>query len=103
MAEPALLQDWVAWRRERPVSVANALRQLRAAARYRAPAVRPPVPLLVLASAGDDLVDPRCSQALASAWHCALAIHRDGGHDLPLDDPQWVVRTLTDWLDGTVA
>ena len=48
----ALLDDWVAWHREAPVSAANALRQLAAALRYRAPAIRPAMPLLVLATCG---------------------------------------------------
>ena len=37
----------MAWHREAPVSAANALRQLAAALRYRAPAIRPAMPLLV--------------------------------------------------------
>lgn len=90
----ALLRDWTAWRRECPVSRANALRQLLAAARYRAPPQPPAVPLLLLASARDALVDPRCSRRLAQAWRLPLAEHPGAGHDLPLDDGPWVARQL---------
>ncbi|HEY8708761.1 MAG TPA: alpha/beta hydrolase, partial [Burkholderiaceae bacterium] len=57
----ALLDAWAGYRREYPVSAANAWRQLWAAARYRAPREKPPPPLLLLTSAADALVDARCS------------------------------------------
>jgi pimeloyl-ACP methyl ester carboxylesterase len=90
----ALLDAWLAIRRERPVSAANALRQLWAAARYRAPLTKPQVPLLLLASRGDGLVDPRCSLAIAQRWACEIAMHPWAGHDLPLDDADWVVQQV---------
>ena len=40
---------------------------LMAAARYRAPRQAPVVPLLLLSSEHDQLVDSRCSQAIASS------------------------------------
>ena len=87
----ALVQRWAGYRRERPVAAANALRQLWAAARYRAPRLRPCADVLLLASARDGLVDSRCSAALAHAWGCRLMLHPWAGHDLPLDDARWVV------------
>ena len=94
---PAVIAEWTAIRRCRPVSAWNALRQLVAAARYRAPA-RAPVPTLVLASAGDRLVNPCCSMEIARRWKCACRIHPTAGHDLPLDDGVWVVRQVDEWL-----
>jgi hypothetical protein len=44
------------------------------------------------------LVNSRCSLAIADAWHCALALHPDAGHDLPLDAPQWVIEQVRHWL-----
>lgn len=85
---------WAGVRRTRPVSAMNALRQLWAAARYRAPVRAPAVPALVLASAGDSLVDPTCSRRLAQAWRWPLVEHPDAGHDLPLDDGDWVVTQV---------
>ena len=93
----ALLRDWTAWRRACPVSRANALRQLWAAASWRAPDAGPAAPLLLLAGARDALVDARCSQALARAWGVPLAIHPDAGHDLPLDAGPWVVERVRAW------
>ncbi|MBA4262778.1 MAG: alpha/beta hydrolase [Comamonadaceae bacterium] len=109
VVDEAVLAAWVTARRQHPVRAANALRQLLAAARYRAPAQAPCVPLLLLAGAQDQLVDPRCSEALAQAWEVPLTRHPRAGHDLPLDDPHWVAEQLRAWLvslqaaDGAVS
>jgi pimeloyl-ACP methyl ester carboxylesterase len=92
-----LLRDWVAYRRSCPVSPANALRQLWAAARFRAPPANPFARVLLLGSTADALVDVRCTQTLARHWSCASHLHPWAGHDLPLDDPAWVVQRLLDW------
>lgn len=97
-AQPEVLEAWTAWARERPVSWRNALRQLLAAARYHAPASRPGPPLLLLAGAGDRLVDPRCTQHLAQRWQAPFALHPAAGHDVPLDDGPWVAQQVRDWL-----
>jgi pimeloyl-ACP methyl ester carboxylesterase len=99
VAEPrTVIQAWLQWRRENPVSSRNALRQLLAAARYRAPQRSPFDRLLLLAGARDRLVDPRCSQTLASRWQARLTMHPTAGHDLPLDDEAWVLLQIREWL-----
>lgn len=93
-----VLPAWTATRLQHPVSGTNALRQLWAAGRYRARAQAPATPLLLLASEQDRLVDVRCSQAVAQRWGCPIRLHPWAGHDLPLDDPAWVIAQLRDWL-----
>lgn len=93
-----IVEAWTAIRRDSPVSRAGTLRQLLAAARYRGGATAPPVPALVLASAGDRLVDPECSRVIAGRWKAELALHPTAGHDLPLDDGEWVAGRIRDWL-----
>lgn len=97
----AVVRDWCAWRQEHPVSRANALRQLWAALRFRAPPAPPAVPMLVLAGSRDELVDPACSRALAQRWQADFAEHPAAGHDLPLDDPAWVARQVRAWTERT--
>jgi pimeloyl-ACP methyl ester carboxylesterase len=94
---PGVLARWVAIRRARPVSIANALRQLQAAAHYRYPGPRPATPVLVVGSDGDRLVDPRCSRALAAQWGVEPVMHPSAGHDLPMDAGPWLARALADW------
>ena len=91
--QDAVLSRWLALRAQHPVTRANALRQLLAAARYRAPATLA-TPTLLLASAQDQLVSVACSQALARQWQCSLQVHPTAGHDLPLDDGDWVARQI---------
>jgi pimeloyl-ACP methyl ester carboxylesterase len=94
----ALLTQWIAWRKEFPVSTANALRQIAAASLYRAPDWAPRPPILMLASSADRLVDARCTRQLAEQWGSATALHPAAGHDLPLDDGPWVVGQVQQWL-----
>ncbi|EJL84012.1 putative hydrolase or acyltransferase of alpha/beta superfamily [Polaromonas sp. CF318] len=98
----SLEQDIAAWtriRQDAPVSIANAWRQLKAAAAFSM-AVPPACPALVLSSSADHLVHPRCSARLAQAWQAAHHEHPWAGHDLPHDDADWVCRRIADWVDG---
>ena len=96
----ATIDAWLQWRRESPASRRNALRQLLAAARYRAPRQRPLECLLLLASTRDALVDARCSLQLAVQWDASVVVHPAAGHDLPLDDAVWVLAQMRLWLDS---
>ena len=66
----AILKQWTAYAREHPIALANILRQLCAAAGYRVSPAAPSVPMLLLASRQDELVDAKCSLTLAQRWHC---------------------------------
>ncbi|MGJ7488208.1 alpha/beta fold hydrolase [Variovorax sp. LT2P21] len=95
----AVVDAWVALRERHPVSTANALRQLLAAARYRAPVQAPGVPLLIVVGACDGLVDPACSHRFALAWQLPIRTHPSAGHDLALDDPAWLVEEVMAWRE----
>ena len=95
--DPDILAQWVAARAVHPVGHANALRQLVAAARYRAPRQAPAPRTLLLASEHDGLVHSVCSRTIAEAWGCPLWLHPTAGHDLPLDAPDWVVQAVANW------
>jgi pimeloyl-ACP methyl ester carboxylesterase len=92
------LDAWIAIRRSSPVSRANALRQLAAAASFRAAPQPPSCRTLILSSAADTLVNPACSASIAAAWQAPHRQHAHAGHDLPHDDPAWVVEQLHDGL-----
>lgn len=94
----AVIERWLELQRQHPLGVRNTARQLLASLRYRASRTRPAAPMLLLCSKADTLVDWRCSQAISRAWGAPLRLHTKAGHDLPLDDPQWVARAVADWL-----
>ncbi len=92
--------------RARPVPPGTTIRQLVAAAAERGPrptALPAGLPLLVLAGARDRLVAPACSRAVVRAFGGELHVHPAAGHDVPLDDPAWLIERLTAWAGGPVA
>jgi pimeloyl-ACP methyl ester carboxylesterase len=94
----ALLPDWTAFQHTAPASPRNALRQLYAAARYAAPRTPPAVPILLLASKQDRLVDYACTLDIARHWGVPYRLHGAAGHDLPIDDGAWVIEQVKAWL-----
>jgi len=93
--DSASLERWVAEFAALPTPTpASFARQVWAASRYRFPARAPVKRVLVLRGLGDRLVNPRCSEAIARAWDAPLESHPTAGHDLPLDDPEWVLARL---------
>ena len=96
--QATLLDKWVGYALESPVTRANILRQLRAAITYRAAQTAPRVPVLLLGGQQDQLVNVKCSLALAQHWDCPIRLHPAAGHDLPLDDPAWVAQQVREWL-----
>jgi pimeloyl-ACP methyl ester carboxylesterase len=100
---PERLARWTLWSRQHPVSLKNVYAQLKAAATYRYPQdTAPDCPSLLLAGAHDRIVNPVCSRRLAEAWNCELSLHPEGGHDLPIEDPQWTARQISQWLMTSV-
>lgn len=94
---PELARQWAAHAAQCPPGPPNMLRQLTACARYAGPQGGPRVPLLLLASRRDRVVAIDCSRAMARAWRATLREHPWAGHDLPLDDGQWVIEHACAW------
>mgnify|MGYP001814276757 FL=1 len=95
-----LLQRWASYAEENTVSPLSTVRQLIAASRYPVPELKPDVPILLLSSQNDKLVNPQSSASLAQYWSLPLATHPLAGHDIPLDDPEWVCNRIEHWLSG---
>jgi pimeloyl-ACP methyl ester carboxylesterase len=93
-----LLQRWVSYAEENPVLPSNAFRQLLAASRYSAPKLKPCVPILLLRSKNDNLVNSQSSVSLAHNWLLPIETHPLAGHDLTLDDADWVCQKINHWL-----
>lgn len=94
----ATVNLWVDYAEQNPVSSMNGLRQLIAAMHFRMPIRRPEVPMLVLRSLADNMVSPECSAALARQWQLPIDTHETSGHDIPLDDAEWVCEKIVQWL-----
>lgn len=92
-------KEWAAIQTSRPLSLKTAANQLIAAASYRPTLIPPKPPVLLLNGKGDRLVSPVCSEKIQQ--HCSLKLHSHpwAGHDLTLDDGEWVVTQLRTWLE----
>ncbi len=82
-----------------PIRRTTVARQLAAAARF-APSGKRVQQLLVLSSENDHLVNPKASRRLAEFFGAPLRVHPTAGHELTLDDPEWVVSRIKGWLDA---
>lgn len=82
-----------------PMRRTNALRQLLAAARYLPKPVS--AHCLVIAGERDRLVSPACSGALAAFLRSPILVHPTAGHDIPLEDPNWLVSRIQRWVEQT--
>lgn len=91
---------WAHIHQQRPVSLANSLRQLKAAFQFKGIDHTPTLPVLLLGSIEDQLVSYDCMKAIAHAWKAPLISHPSAGHDLTTDDPQWAVDKIQNWLVG---
>lgn len=75
----------------------NFFRQLYIASKIQQRATQK-APVLILSSSQDKVVHPECSQRIAHKWNLELHTHPYAGHDLTLDDPQWVLEKLQDFV-----
>lgn len=93
-----VLADWVRIAKERGPEKTLVVKQLLAAVKFRTP-LRPSEQsaALLLGSYGDELVNPICIQRLANELKAELRMHSWGGHELTLDDPDWVIDQLKGW------
>ena len=97
--DEATIAQWIDIQRQQPVSRDTVIKQLLAAARFSLAANRYRCPGLVLASDRDTMVSSRCSDKIAGFYHWPLRCHTEAGHDLPLDDPDWVVEQFRQWRE----
>lgn len=91
---PELEQRWQQFAVTHPLGYRNALAQLVSASQYRGPLQSPINNAYFYRSAKDYLVDSQCSQRIADCWQKPLATHPDAGHDLSMDDPEWLIGQI---------
>jgi pimeloyl-ACP methyl ester carboxylesterase len=96
------LPNWARWAQEQEISKRNVLRQFLAAACYRLSVTLPMKNILLLRSLGDRLCHPSCSSDIQKLLQCDMKTHESAGHDLTLDEPDWVCAQIREWLQSRV-
>ena len=97
-----LLESWQQWQQQYPVSTTSARNQFLAAVKFSI-TCKPQHPVLIVTSRADRLVDYRCSLKLAQTWQTDYIQHESAGHDLPLDEPEWLAEVIRQWFDRDSA
>lgn len=83
----------MAYSKQYPMKPQNVIRQMLAASQYRFPDSAPG-DIRLLGSHGDRLVSPTCTLKIAERWGMRAEMHPWAGHDVPVDDPQWLLEHL---------
>lgn len=98
-----VLAQWVKLRQHNKIQKRNVINQLIAASRYRLPSANAVTHIqhgLVLSSYADRMVSWQCSELVAERYHWPLVLHNHAGHDLPLDDPNWILTEISRWQNA---
>ncbi len=90
----SLLPLWCDYAAAHPLSLRNGLAQLLAASHFHGPAQAPLPDAFFYNSLADRLVDAACTRRIAERWQKNLLSHPKAGHDLPMDDPDWLIQQI---------
>lgn len=94
-----LLDGWIDIQEKRPVKRNSFINQIKAALTSKVDISVPSnVKILILAGKKDKLCNYKSSIKLNQAWGGDILIHETAGHDLPIDDPRWLVQTIKKWI-----
>lgn len=88
-----VLEPLIEFQRQHPLHIQNFARQL-LLARQTQKLNKPKAKTLILSSLNDRLVDSSCSRLLADFWNVPNDVHPTAGHDLPLDDADWIIEKI---------
>ncbi|MEQ1722449.1 MAG: alpha/beta hydrolase [Pseudobdellovibrio sp.] len=91
-----LLKDYTDFQKKHPVSLNNFIQQLKLTSQVDF-LNTPKSKNLVLTSKADRLVSYECSESIAEAWKSKIYYHDSAGHDLPLDDANWVIKKIKEF------
>lgn len=76
----------------------NYFNQILAASKFSLPKINDTKKLHIITSKGDRLVSFESSINISNFYNCSLDIHPTAGHDLPLDDPEWLFKIIKSYL-----
>jgi len=87
------IKKWAQYFREYPYTTPNVVKQLSAGIKFKAPSALY-TPTLFISSTEDQMVSSQCTHELAKKYGMPELIHPWAGHDVALDDPEWLAHEL---------
>ncbi len=94
--DETLIQSWIKISETGAIHRATFLRQLAAARAFRIQHFD--TPCLILNSEKDRIVNPQSSSQIAAYLGARLETHREAGHDLAIDAPEWVLNHIKQFV-----
>jgi esterase/lipase len=94
--DPQLIDSWIKIAQKNNFSKITAINQLAAAAQFSLPN-KIKIPMFVLTSRADRMVNYECSKHIAEKYKVPIKIHPTAGHDIAIDDPNWVIEQVVNW------
>lgn len=96
---PEQFSGWIKKFVEYPATTpTNIILQLWSASHFGFSEQKPKCPVLLMASLEDHMVSYRCTENIAKKWNLKTQLHANAGHDITLDDPEWVINQVEQWL-----
>lgn len=96
-----LAPKWVEEAHRHPLTLRNAFAQLWAASHHFV-GNKPGMDSFVYCCQADRLVSWKCSDKLAKHWQVSLDCEPEAGHDLPLDNPDWLAERIIQHSQQTI-
>ena len=94
-----IIAQWTDIQKKRPVKRASFVNQIKAALTFSPPQTWPKsLPLLILSGKGDRLCSYKSSEKIHELWGGDIEFHPTAGHDIPIDDSQWLMEKMSKWL-----
>lgn len=91
-------KNWAKIQEDSPVPVMNLFRQLIAAVIFSPSPAKPQTPLMLLNSTTDRFVSTECSKNIHEKWQVPIKYHATAGHEMALDEPQWLADRVKEWF-----
>ena len=95
-----VVDEWVALDKKYPLRKEQVANQLVAAATYSPSKDWQGPPALVIGSKLDRMVSWCCSEAIHSTFGFDHVYHPTAGHDIPIDEPEWLADSIATWLQA---
>lgn len=96
-ASKSLVEEYAQYSAENPIKRTSFLKQIYAASKFRVPQ-KLSTSLLILSGKYDALAHHSCSETLSKHFDAQLEVNEEAGHDLPLEDPIWIIEKISSFF-----
>ncbi len=94
---------WIKIQKNSPVTIKTFLSQLFLASTFSIKKISFSIPTLVIYSSKDRLVSFQASENIANYLNAEKSIHKWAGHDIALDDPDWLLNEILNFSEKNLV